>query len=237
VAILAVDDVWLREPRLLAPGMQPLGLVVAKQEYGGNKAFIALPGTKDSLFNAGNASAVQIYNNFGKRLVVTAATNNWVSNTTVGITGNAPRTILWKGKITALSSGKSLFAYGEGATGKLVELNIYSGPVLIGHFYGSGYDTVTGSPAVSQDIEYVIALTYNGARVVKTFINGALRNTTTLGGDLNTTASKLFVGGAPAAWATSEPCHVDMIAILPICLSDAEIGSFAFDPYQFLIPA
>lgn len=107
-----------------------------------------------------------------------------------GVTGAGSRTVSVWFKTNAVSGNKGLVAFGSGATGQLFELLLLSNTV-IGHFFGSGNDTITGAPTIVPGRWYNAVITYDGT-VASVYLDGVFRNSKAV--TLNTAASVVSIG-------------------------------------------
>lgn len=110
-------------------------------------------------------------------------------------TGGSARTVSMWVRTTNNSwveDDNSIFEYGDGNTREAFGIDMHTYPYI--QIYTWDDDTLvdTGLPATSG--LFFITVTYDGDTTLKTYINGALRDTTTLGGVLDTGATVVNIG-------------------------------------------
>jgi hypothetical protein len=261
VAILAVDEVWLREPRLLVPGMQPLGPVKIDlnnpltRELNGlfmprmghnfidivNNTFPSLKSgsvviTENGLAVSCAGSAVTQFTRIDKYNLVSAMT----IAVAVSITSLANYSALMSCWNTNITSGWE-FRGGDGAT----DGNMCC--IRLGATAGEGYlNTIIASSAAlaAGDRHKIVAVSYVDATVdgpAYMYVNGKQIETkdgygTGTGNQGSPSTGSLRIGQR-ADYATDLNGQIHAAWLWGRALTNSEHLSLATDPYQFLIPA
>lgn len=112
------------------------------------------------------------------------------SSANIGITGAGNRTISFWFNKDDTSSNRNAVGFGAASTGAVDDCLMYGGKI-IGHFYGGGYDTISGAPTYSASTWIHYTMTYDGTNV-RVYKNGALGNATSM--TLNTATSIFRIG-------------------------------------------
>jgi len=135
--------------------------------------------------------------------VVFDGTNDYVTTASnIGISGASSRTVeCWI--YVDSSTNKSILGYGGNGTGVLFDTLVFSNTgylCVIGHYYGSGYDTASTLPSRNtlniNQWNYVVHM-YDGT-TASLYTNGVFSNSkefsTSAGNQLNTTNSTFLIG-------------------------------------------
>lgn len=212
-------------------GLGPKSSVIVGPAWNGNNAW-----TQVNVADCSTGFGVR--GGYARTSPAVASRTSWRSRDDILITGAAPRTLFTRIYFsTAYSDARGLFAYGSETIGTLFELSVYYSNALIGHFYGGGYDTISGATTLTPGNFYDLALVYDGNTNVKIYVNGVLAQSATLGGVLATTASKLSVGGV-STYVGKTPADFDcyIVGLLDVALTAKQVVNLKYNPWQIFRP-
>ncbi len=166
---------------------------------------------------------------------ISVTASDFVSSASaLSLVGQVPRTVSGWFKV-ATNQSQSVFCYGGRTLGlDLWEIDFTSDRKIFGHFWGGGYDTLTGTTQTFSLNQWVMAtLVYDGTTVY-VYQNGALINQKAL--TLATTSSLAYIGGGNDSGGLYDydqfSGQIDDVKIWDTALTPAEVLS---DYNQFMI--
>jgi hypothetical protein len=240
VAILAVDDVWLREPRLLVPQMQPVGRVVVDRThplseglYGAwlfgranfgrnlvnNKPVIGITGTP---VIGGSGT---LFSGSSQYVEVAAMSEFYLDDLTIAVRAKNTNT-----------NNNSIFGGAADTFGNRLNAHVpYSGTVYFD--YGL---TSNGRISVAYTVPTDVPVNWcfiGAASYLAIYANSQLLASKTDGFEPIAVPSANLCVGAFVPSSLYYPGTIDHFYVWRRKLQPSEIIAIANDPYQFLIPA
>jgi hypothetical protein len=114
------------------------------------------------------------------------------------LAGSGPKSVsIWFNQTAAANKGLITFGTNANPAGRLFEILLYNGTV-IGHFRGTGFDTIAGAPAYSVGKWHHVVLTYDGT-TVRVYVDGQFGNQRNMA--LNTVGTLLQLGSGSGTYA------------------------------------
>ena len=239
MSVLAVDEVWLREPRLLVPGMQPVGLVkidwsnpITKDLY---SFYLSTPyGVFDVAKN--KLIPFPVYKKYtGKNLLITPTqtaelivesygnTSGWGHNSTV-------LQVIQQGAVDYLAPAYFFasstnwhgyrYYYGAGGGGQVIAFGSASAYYVPSSYNGKTFAICTAVSYVGYQTSPAWAY-LDGTEVYS--VTNASATATTCDFRMNDRSAMDLGAATFGFWKRT--------------LSKSECASISADPYQFLIPA
>jgi hypothetical protein len=261
VAILAVDEVMLREPRLLVPRMQPVGLVKVDwfNPLAQGLSFVWLGSVPyvdlaQGRVRAGNGNTGNTITPIGVGRYASAAGEAGDNFGNVQAITSNTFTVLSHAAPIASASPKSLFSQRRG-TSPYEEIGMMANWAISA---GSGYLEVYASDVVNsgnRSNAYTANTAVDGKPHVFVGVNGGSYTATQIFVDGINKTIGTGSGATNNVFSTNQNTRVNNLAALAStgytnpdpnylvmtwsgrALSAAEVRSISADPYQFLIPA
>jgi hypothetical protein len=244
VAILAVDEVWLREPRLLVPGRQPLGPVKVNANHSLSRSLVA-----QWLFH-GNQNSRDVVS--GKKLIVQGSPvwtpgvgfsspgAQWNLYTTLPelATTLSTVTVSVLASTPSFAARATLFTWTDfirtwGNTSGLQQHFATTGKAFF--YIQNAYPESQGTPFTYDTKQRRYTVVYNNTNPPKMFVDGVqflfnAQGTTTTWTNVYFSLSFNPSNGDQAYWNGS----IGDCVVFNRALSDNEVIEHARNPYQFL---
>lgn len=240
MTVLAYDEVWVREPRLMVPKMAPLSEKRINPAWANRLRFLVAPWAGVELLGSslsvatGTVARTPQFSNMAYTFSSGALSLTPISKVSV----SPPFTVIVHGYVSSVGAAYTLWSSGDNAnTNIYYQAGINADGTIRAVSRNTTYYSSNSSNVVTANVPFVAGARYSSTTSREAILNGVVATPNTDASDTPPQTLSCIGSLARLGYGDYLPGGVFVAAGFSRALSDAEIKDICANPYQLIIPA